>query len=88
VRKRGIGGQTSNPEMDQNVRRIRAMSNLPKGEDGAIAAQTAPLVVGAGAQGMVVAGSAIYTGDPVTEMSKITEAGMTHRQEVANSSLP
>jgi ribulose-phosphate 3-epimerase len=74
VRKRGIGGQTSYPEMDQNVRRIRAMSNLPKGEDGAIAAQTAPLVVGAGAQG-VVAGSDVYKGDPVTKMCKITEAG-------------
>jgi pentose-5-phosphate-3-epimerase len=59
--------------MDQKVRRIRAMTNLPKGEDGAIAAQTAPLVVGAGAQGLV-AGSAIYTGDPVTKMCKITEA--------------
>jgi len=78
VRIRGIGGQTSNPEMDQKVRRIRAMANLPKGENGAIAAQTAPLV----------AGSAIDTGDPVTEMCKITEAGMTHRQEVTDSSLP
>ena len=73
--------------MDQKVRRIRAMTNLPKGEDGAIAAQTAPLMVRAEARGLV-AGSAIYTGDPVTEMCKITEAGMTHRQEVADSSLP
>ena len=69
------------------MRRIRAMTNLPKGADGAIAAQTAPLVVGAEARGLV-AGSAIYTGDPVTKMCKITEAGMTHRQEVADSSLP
>lgn len=37
--------------MDQKVRRIRAMTNLPKGEDGAIAAQTAPLVVGLGLEG-------------------------------------
>jgi ribulose-phosphate 3-epimerase len=74
VRKRGIGGQTSNPEMDQKVRRIREKTNLPKGEDGAIAAKMALLVVGARAQGLV-AGSAIYTGDPVPEMCKITEAG-------------
>ena len=71
--------------MGQKVRRIRATTNLPKGVDGGIAAKTAPLMIGAGAQG-VVAGSAIYTGDPVTEMCKITEAGMTHRQEVADSS--
>lgn len=68
------------------MRRFRAMTNLPKGEDGAIATQTAPLMVEAGAQGLV-AGSAIYTGDPVTEMCKIIEAGMAHRQEVADSSL-
>ncbi len=73
--------------MDQKVQRIHAMTNLPKGEDGAIAAQTAPLVVGAGARGLG-AGSAIYTGDPVIEMCRITEDGMSHRQEVANSSLP
>ena len=69
------------------MRRIREKTTLPEGEDGAIAAQTAPLVVGAEARGLV-AGSAIYTGDPVTKMCKITEAGMTHRQEVADSSLP
>ena len=73
--------------MDQKVRRIRAMTNLPKGVDGGIAAKTAPLMVGARARGLV-AGAAIYTGDLVTEMCKITEAGMTHRQEVADSSIP
>jgi hypothetical protein len=56
------------------VRRIREKTNLPKGEDGASAAKTALLVVAARAQG-VVAGSAIYSGDPVPEMCKITEAG-------------
>jgi hypothetical protein len=30
------------------VRRIRAITNLPKGVDGGIAAKTAPLMVGAG----------------------------------------
>ena len=55
------------------MRRIRAITNLPKGVDGGIAAQAAPLVVGAGARGLV-AGSAIYTGDPVTKMCRITEA--------------
>jgi ribulose-phosphate 3-epimerase len=74
VRKRGIGGQTFKPEMGQKVRRIREMTNLPKGVDGGIAAKAAPLTVGARTQS-VVAGSAIYKGDPVPEMCRISEAG-------------
>jgi ribulose-phosphate 3-epimerase len=42
--------------------------------DGGITAETAPLVVEAGAQ-VLVAGSAVYTGDPATEMRRIIEAG-------------
>jgi ribulose-phosphate 3-epimerase len=42
--------------------------------DGGITAETAPLMVEAGAQ-VLVAGSAVYKGDPVTEMRRIIEAG-------------
>jgi ribulose-phosphate 3-epimerase len=42
--------------------------------DGGITAETAPLMVKAGAQ-VIVAGSAVYKGDPTTEMRRIIEAG-------------
>jgi ribulose-phosphate 3-epimerase len=41
---------------------------------GGITADTAPLVVQVGTQ-VLVAGSDVYKGDPVTEMRKIIEAG-------------
>jgi ribulose-phosphate 3-epimerase len=50
------------------------MTDLPIGVDGGITSQTTPLVVEAGAQ-VLVAGSAVYKGDPVSEMRKIIEAG-------------
>jgi ribulose-phosphate 3-epimerase len=74
VRKSGFGGQSFIAKMRQKVRRIREMTDLPTGADGGITAETAPLVVQVGAQ-VLVAGSAVYKGDPVSEMRKIIEAG-------------
>ncbi len=70
----GSGGEIFIPEMGHKVRRIREMTDLPIGVDGGITAETTPLVVEAGAQ-VLVAGSAVYKGDPATEMRKIIEAG-------------
>jgi ribulose-phosphate 3-epimerase len=60
--------------MRQKVRRIRAMTDLPRGADGGITAETAPLVVEVGAQ-VLAGGSAVYKGDPASEIRKIIEAG-------------
>jgi ribulose-phosphate 3-epimerase len=70
----GFGGQTFIPEMVDKVRRVKEMTDLPVQVDGGITAETAPLMVEAGAQ-VLVAGSAVYKGDPVSEMRKIIEAG-------------
>jgi ribulose-phosphate 3-epimerase len=70
----GFGGQTFIPEMVDKVRRVKEMTELPVEVDGGISAETAPLMVEAGAQ-VLVAGSAVYRGDPVTEMRRIIEAG-------------
>lgn len=70
----GFGGQTFIPEMVGKIRRLRQMCDLPVEVDGGITAETAPLVVEAGAQ-VLIAGSAVYKGEPATEMRKIIEAG-------------
>jgi ribulose-phosphate 3-epimerase len=70
----GFGGQAFIPEMVEKVRRVRKMTDLPIEVDGGITAETAPLMVEAGAR-VLVAGSAVYKGDPTTEMRKIIEAG-------------
>jgi len=70
VRKSGFGGQSFIAEMSQKVRRIREMTDLPIGADGGITANTAPLVVQVGAQ-VLVPGSAVFKGDPASEMRKI-----------------
>ena len=70
----GFGGQTFIPEMVEKVRRVKEMTDLPVQVDGGITAETAPLMVEAGAQ-VLVAGSAVYRGDPATEMRRIIEAG-------------
>jgi ribulose-phosphate 3-epimerase len=70
----GFGGQAFIPEMVEKVRRLKEMTDLPIEVDGGIPAETAPLMVEAGAQ-VLVAGSAVYRGDPETEMSRIIEAG-------------
>ena len=70
----GFGGQSFIPEMADKVRRIKALTDLPVQVDGGITEETAPVMVEAGAQ-VLVAGSAVYKGDPATEMRKIIEAG-------------
>jgi ribulose-phosphate 3-epimerase len=70
----GFGGQAFIPEMVEKVRRLKKMCDLPIEVDGGITAETAPLMVEAGAQ-VLVAGSAVYKGDPATEMRKIIDAG-------------
>ncbi len=70
----GFGGQAFIPEMTDKVRRLKEMTDLPIQVDGGITERTAPLMVEAGAQ-VLVAGSAVFGGDPATEMQKIIEAG-------------
>src|SRR5919202_5139787 len=70
----GFGGQAFIPEMADKVRRLKEMTDLPIEVDGGITAETAPLMVEAGAQ-VLVAGSSVYRGDPATEMRRIIEAG-------------
>ncbi len=70
----GFGGQAFIPEMAEKVRRLKEMTDLPIQVDGGITAETAPLMVEAGAR-ILVAGSAVYGGDPATEMRRIIEAG-------------
>lgn len=70
----GFGGQAFIPEMVGKIRRLREMTDLPIEVDGGITVETAPLVVEAGAQ-VLIAGSAVYKGDPATEMRRIIEAG-------------
>ncbi len=69
----GFGGQSFIPEMADKVRRLREITDLPVQVDGGITAETAPIMVEAGAR-VVVAGSAVYKGDPATEMQKIIDA--------------
>ncbi len=70
----GFGGQSFIPEMADKVRRLKTLTDLPVQVDGGITEETAPVMVEAGAQ-VLVAGSAVYKGDPATEMRKILEAG-------------
>jgi ribulose-phosphate 3-epimerase len=74
VRKSGFGGQNLIADIGQKVLRIREMTDLPRGADGGITAETAPLVVEVGAQ-VLAGGSAVYKGDPASEIRKIIEAG-------------
>ena len=69
----GFGGQAFIPEMAEKVRRLKEMTDLPVQVDGGITAETAPLMVEAGAQ-VLVAGSAVFRGDPATEMRRILDA--------------
>ncbi|HEX7170343.1 MAG TPA: ribulose-phosphate 3-epimerase [Rubrobacter sp.] len=70
----GFGGQDFIPEMIDKVRRLKEMTDVPIEVDGGITVDTAPLMVEAGAQ-ILIAGSAVFKGDPATEMRKIIEAG-------------
>ncbi len=70
----GYGGQSFIPEMVDKVRRVKEMTDLPVQVDGGITEETAPIMVEAGAQ-VLVAGSAVYKGEPAEEMRKIIDAG-------------
>jgi ribulose-phosphate 3-epimerase len=70
----GFGGQAFIPEMVAKVRRLREMTDVPVEVDGGITVETARLMVRAGAQ-VLVAGSAVFKGDPAMEMRRIIEAG-------------
>jgi ribulose-phosphate 3-epimerase len=74
----GFGGQDFIPEMVEKVRRLKELTDVPIEVDGGITVNTAPLMVEAGAQ-VLIAGSAVFRGDPATEMRKIIEAGMSAR---------
>jgi len=71
----GFGGQDFIPEMVEKVIRLKDMTDVPIEVDGGITVDTAPLMVEAGAQ-VLIAGSAVFRGDPATEMRKIIEAGL------------
>jgi ribulose-phosphate 3-epimerase len=60
--------------MRQKVRRTREMAILPIGADGGVTADTVLLMIQIEAQ-VLVAGSAVYKGDPASEMRKVIEAG-------------
>jgi ribulose-phosphate 3-epimerase len=71
----GFGGQAFIPEMAEKVRRLKEMTDLPVQVDGGITVETAPLMAEAGAQ-ILVAGSAVFKGDPATEMRRIVDAAL------------
>ena len=71
----GFGGQAFIPEMAEKVRRLKEMTDLPVQVDGGITVETAPLMAEAGAQ-ILVAGSAVFKGDPATEMRRILDAAL------------
>jgi ribulose-phosphate 3-epimerase len=75
----GFGGQDFIPEMVEKVRRLKVMTGVPVEVDGGITVETAPLMAEAGAQ-VLIAGSAVFKGDPATEMRKIIEAGEAARE--------
>jgi ribulose-phosphate 3-epimerase len=76
----GFGGQSFIPEMIQKIKRLKEMTDLPIQVDGGINIETAPLVTRAGAT-VLVAGSAVYKGEPAIEMRKIIEAGQEGQRD-------
>jgi ribulose-phosphate 3-epimerase len=70
----GFGGQDFIPEMVAKVRCLKELTDVPIEVDGGITVDTAPLMVEAGAQ-ILIAGSAVFKGDPTTEMRRIVAAG-------------
>lgn len=70
----GFGGQSFIPEMTEKVRVLRESSDVPIAVDGGIDAESAPVMVEAGAR-VLIAGSAVYKGEPAEEMEKIITAG-------------
>jgi ribulose-phosphate 3-epimerase len=75
----GFGGQSFLPEAAEKIRRLKEMTGLPIAVDGGITVETAPVAAQAGANALV-AGSAVFKGDPATEMRRIIEAGRGHAE--------
>jgi ribulose-phosphate 3-epimerase len=71
----GFGGQAFIPETIQKIQRLKEMTDLPIAVDGGITVETAPPVAKAGAS-VLVAGSAVFGGDPTVEMDRIIKAGL------------
>jgi ribulose-phosphate 3-epimerase len=71
----GFGGQVFIPETIQKIKRLKEMTDLPIAVDGGITVETAPPVAKAGAS-VLVAGSAVFSGDPTVEMNRIIKAGL------------
>jgi ribulose-phosphate 3-epimerase len=69
----GFGGQAFIPSVIEKVARVRKMIGARKIDieiDGGVTAETAPLVVGAGAN-VLVAGSAVFQGGPAAYAANI-----------------
>jgi ribulose-phosphate 3-epimerase len=69
----GFGGQEFIPAVVEKIARLKRMIGTRKIDieiDGGVTAHTAPLVVGAGAN-VLVAGSAVFTGDPAAYAGNI-----------------
>ena len=69
----GFGGQAFIPSVVEKVARVRKMIGARKIDieiDGGVTAETAPLVVGAGAN-VLVAGSAVFKGGPAAYAANI-----------------
>ena len=70
----GFGGQDFIPEMADKVRQLHELTGVPIEVDGGITAETAPVMVEAGAR-VLVAGSAVFKGDREAETRRIISAG-------------
>jgi ribulose-phosphate 3-epimerase len=80
----GFGGQEFIPEMADKVRYLKEVSDLPIQVDGGISRETAPIMVEAGAR-VLVAGSAVFRGEPAEEMRGIIAAGRRYLGEMSRS---
>jgi ribulose-phosphate 3-epimerase len=72
----GFGGQSFLPKMTEKIRQAKALvagRDIDIEVDGGITVETAPLAWRAGAN-VLVAGSAIFKGDPAKEIGKIRAA--------------
>lgn len=78
----GFGGQDFIPEMADKVRRIKETTDLPVEVDGGITPETAPAMVEAGAR-VLVAGSAVFKGDPTEQMREIIACGRRAAGEIS-----
>lgn len=78
----GFGGQKFISEMPNKIRCLKQLTDLPIEVDGGITEKTAPGMVEAGAR-VLVAGSAVFEGDPAEEMGRIIASGRLAAGETA-----